>query len=56
MIGRPRDTEAASYYFTYINQVTGDDVIGAIAGQLDESMAFFSGISEERSLYRYARE
>ena len=56
MIGRPRDTEAASYYFTYINQVAGDDVIGVIAGQLDESMAFFSGISEERSLYRYAPE
>ena len=56
MIGRPRDTEAASYYFTYINQVAGDDVIGVIAGQLDESIAFFSGVSEERSLYRYAPE
>jgi DinB family protein len=56
MIGRPRETEAASYYFTYINQVAGDDVTGAIASQLDESIAFFSGISEERSLYRYAPE
>src|SRR5713101_3938572 len=56
MIGRPRDTEAASYYFTSINQVAGDDVIGVIAGQLDESIAFFSGVSEERSLYRYAPE
>ena len=54
MIGRPQDTEAASYYFTYINQVVGDDITGAIASQLDESIAFFSGISEERSLYRYA--
>ena len=56
MIGRPQDTEAASYYFTYIDQVAGDDVTGAIASQLDEAIAFFSGISEERSLYRYAPE
>lgn len=56
MIGRPRETEAASYYFTYINQVAGDDVTGVIDRQLDEAIAFFSGISEERSLYRYAPE
>src|SRR5436309_3658346 len=56
MIGRPRDAEAAPYYFTYINQVTGDDVVQTIESQQDESRAFFSGISEERSLYRYAPE
>jgi len=56
MIGRPQDTEAASYYFTYINQVTGDNAIDTLESQLDESLAFFSGISEEKSLYRYAPE
>ena len=56
MIGRPQDAEAAPYYFTYINQVTGDDVVQTIESQLEESRAFFSGISEERSLYRYAPE
>src|SRR2546425_4021792 len=56
MIGRPRDAEAAPYYFTYINQVTGDDVVQTIESQLEESRAFFPGISEERSLYRYAPE
>src|ERR1700730_12469123 len=56
MIGRPQEVEAAPYYFTYINQVLGDDPVGIIESQLDESAPFFSGISEERSLYRYEPE
>ncbi len=54
MTGRPKDTEAAPYYFTYIHQVEGDDPVGVIEKQLDESLAFFSEISEEKSLHRYA--
>src|SRR6266536_4747954 len=54
MMGRPQETEAAPYYFTYINQVTGDDAAGIIESQLEESLAFFAKISEEKSLYRYA--
>jgi hypothetical protein len=54
MIGRPQSAEAAPYYFTYINQVTGDDGPGTIESQLEASLAFFSTISEEKSLYRYA--
>jgi DinB family protein len=56
MIGRPQDSEAAPYYFTYINQVQGDDPLRIIESQLEPSMAFFSGISEEKSLHRYAPE
>jgi len=64
MIGRPQATEAAPHYFTYINriivqvtgQVTGDDPISIIEGQLEESIAFFTQISEETSLHRYAPE
>ena len=56
MIGRPQESEAAPYYFTYISQVAGDDVLGVIEKQLEESLAFFSGISEEASLHRYAPE
>ncbi len=56
MIGRPEETEAAPYYFTYINQVQSDDPVAAMEGQLDESLRFFSGISEEKSLCRYAPE
>lgn len=54
MIGRPRETEVAPYYFTYINQVAGDDPAGVIESQLDESLTLFAGISEETSLHRYS--
>jgi DinB family protein len=56
MIARPQDTEVAPYYFTYINQVTGDDPIAAIENQLSESQAMFAKISEEKSLHRYASD
>src|SRR5438270_3068839 len=54
MIGRPESAEAAPYYFTYIDQVTGDNVLGTIESQLQESLAMFEEISEEKSLHRYA--
>jgi len=54
MTPRPDETEAAPYYFTYINRVTDLDVLRAIEKQLDESLAFFAGISETDSLRRYA--
>ena len=56
MIGRPSTAEAAPYYFTYINQVTGENPLATIESQLDESLIFFSTISEEKSLHRYAPE
>lgn len=56
MIGRPQPDEAAASYFTYINQVTTDDPARAIEAQLDESLALFKQISEEKSLHRYAPE
>ena len=56
MISRPESTEAAPYYFTYINQVTGSDPLATAETQLEECLAFFSTISEEKSLYRYAPE
>jgi hypothetical protein len=56
MKGLPGPDEAAPYYFNYINQVRSDDVVGVLATQLDETLAFLSGISEEESLHRYAPE
>ncbi|MCI0404448.1 MAG: DinB family protein [Acidobacteria bacterium] len=56
MRGRPQTDEAAPYYFTYINQVTGDDVVSILEEQLKEAIPFFFGISEEKSLHRYAPE
>lgn len=53
-MGRPGADEAAPYYFRYIDRVAGDDVVGYLATQLDEATPVLSGISEERSLHRYA--
>ena len=54
MLGRPQPTEAASYYYTYIDRVPGDDIVDVLGRQLEESVDFLSEISEERSLHRYA--
>ncbi|HEY2116550.1 MAG TPA: DinB family protein [Candidatus Angelobacter sp.] len=56
MIGRPGPNEAAPYYFNYINRVTGDNILNAMQSQLDETILFLRGISEEKSLSRYASE
>jgi hypothetical protein len=56
MVGRPEKQEAAAYYFTYIDQVDGADAEASLANQLEDSAALFVGISEEKSLYRYAPE
>ena len=54
MTERPRETEAAPYYFTYINQVNEDDVLHVLQSQLEEAERFFAGISEQKSADRYA--
>lgn len=53
-IGRPNSDEAAPYYFTYINQVTDEDVVSLLEKQSEEAPAFLGRISAEKSLYRYA--
>jgi len=54
MSGRPQPSEAAAYYFTYINQVEGDDVLRVMETQLEQVMHLTTYISEEKSLHRYA--
>ncbi|HEY4088459.1 MAG TPA: DinB family protein [Bryobacteraceae bacterium] len=56
MIPRPTEQDVNPYFFTYINQVAGDDPAGVLRPQLAEALELFSGISEERSLRRYAPE
>jgi hypothetical protein len=51
---RPTSTEAASYYFKYIDLVTTDDIVPAFETQMGEMLQFLSGISEEQSLHAYA--
>jgi hypothetical protein len=56
MIGRPQQSEAAPYYFTYINLVQGDDPQAVMDSQLDKVESILSSITEKKSLYRYAPE
>lgn len=53
MIGTPDRTEAAEFYFTYIDKARTNDILGHLDAQTEELIALFSTISEERSLYRY---
>jgi uncharacterized damage-inducible protein DinB len=55
-MGFPKPEEAAPYYFKYIDRIQGEDIAGILQNQLDETLSFLSGISEERSLHRYAPE
>lgn len=54
MIGRPEPNEAAAYYYGYINRIASDDIVSVLKTQLEDTLAFLSGISEDKSLDRYA--
>jgi uncharacterized damage-inducible protein DinB len=51
---RPQNSEAADYYFKYIDLITSDDVVPAIKDQMGQTVRFLEGISEEQSLKAYA--
>jgi uncharacterized damage-inducible protein DinB len=51
---RPKTTEAAEYYFNYIDLIPSDDIVPAIKEQFSETVRFLEGISEEQSLKSYA--
>jgi DinB family protein len=51
---RPQSNEAASYYFAYIDLITSDEIVPSFKSQLDETLEFLKGISEEQSLQTYA--
>jgi hypothetical protein len=53
-MGLPQRTEAAPFYFTYIDRISGDNILETMKAQRDETAVLLAGISEERSLYRYA--
>lgn len=55
-IGKPERTEAAEYYFRYIDQVVEDDICHVLETQLSETLALLQSIPDERSLHRYASE
>jgi hypothetical protein len=51
---RPQSTEAASYYFNYIDLITSDEIVPVMESQMDETLRFLEGISQEQSLTSYA--
>lgn len=54
MRGLPEPHEAAPYYHRYIERIQSDDVAGVLESQLDETLSFLLGITEDQSLHRYA--
>ena len=55
-MSRPGPTEAAAYYFTYIDRIPHDDILGVMEAQPDDVGRILTSISEEKSLHRYAPE
>jgi len=51
---RPQTTEAASYYYKYIDLITNDEIVPTMESQMAETLRFLEGISEEQSLKSYA--
>lgn len=51
---RPQTTEAADYYFKYIDLITSEDIVPTIESQMGETLQFLGSISEEKSLSTYA--
>ncbi len=52
----PDRSEAAEYYFTYIDRVPPGDIRRVLDEQLASTLPLLRGISEEQSLHRYAPE
>ncbi|HSL70192.1 MAG TPA: DinB family protein [Longimicrobiales bacterium] len=56
MPAKPERSEAAEYYFRYIEQVGGGDICGILQAQLSETLTLLNGITDEQSLHRYAAD
>src|SRR5262245_20085416 len=54
MTTRPDRTEAADYYFTYIDQVPEGDICEILEAQAADALALFRSIPESRADHRYA--
>lgn len=56
MIGSPERTEAAEYYFTYIDKAKTDDIVGHLDTQTAEFLQLLHSITDQQSLHRYLPE
>lgn len=52
----PDRTEAAEYYFTYIDQVPAGDICSILRSQLPQTISLLQTIQDEQSLFRYAQD
>lgn len=55
-MSRPDRSEAAAYYFTYIDRVPSGDICRILEQQGDETIALMRNITEEQSRQRYAAD
>ena len=53
MMERPDTTEAAPYYFGYIDRVSDGDVVATLESQRRTASDLFGSISEQQSRHRY---
>jgi len=51
--GLPERSEAAPYYFGYIDRIKSEDVVGVLQRQVGEALPLLRSVTEERSLHRY---
>ena len=51
---RPQSTEAAEYYFKYIDLINSEDIVPALKDQMGQTLQLLESISEEQSLHTYA--
>jgi len=55
-LSRPTLSDAAEYYFTYIDKVGEGDIRQILSSQLSDVMKFFQGVTEAQSLERKSPE
>ena len=55
-IGRPDRSEAAEYYFTYIDRIHDTDIVRVLEAQRGETLSVLRGVTEDQSTHRYAAD
>jgi hypothetical protein len=53
-MSHPQSNEAAPYYWRYIDLIPGDDIVGQLKSQVEQTNTFLAAISDEQSLRSYA--
>lgn len=51
---RPDQNEYTPYYYQYIKLVPQNNILEYLNQQLDETIKLFTGVSEEKAMFRYA--